>query len=156
MPLLAGHTAAVQRSAARRPYADLVADVRGGPPRWSAFAVPAVDKLLNTTEYFVHHEDVRRAQPGGSRASCPTRCRTGCGRPSRAGRGSRSAADFGVVLARPDGETVIASSGDPVAVLTGEPPELLLYLFGRRDHARVELTGPQATLRCLAGTALDV
>ena len=27
-------------------------------------AVPTVDQLFNTLEYFVHHEDIRRADPG--------------------------------------------------------------------------------------------
>ena len=58
---------------------------------------------------------------------------------------------FGVTLTRPGGETVVATSGEPMAVLTGEPAELLLYLFGRRDHARVRLSGPPEALEQLAG-----
>jgi hypothetical protein len=41
-------------------------------------------------------------------------------------------------------------------VLTGEPQELLLYLFGRKEHADVTLTGPKAARRCLTDTDLDV
>jgi hypothetical protein len=29
-------------------------------------------------------------------------------------------------------------------VLAGEPAELLLFLFGRQAHARVDLTGPES------------
>ncbi len=61
---LAGWTAKVQADVASRDYADLVADVRNGPPRWSFQALPPVDGETNTIEYFVHHEDVIRAQPG--------------------------------------------------------------------------------------------
>ena len=43
-----------------------------------------------------------------------------------------------------------------MAVLTGEPAELLLYLFGRRDHAKVSLSGPPEALEQLAGARLDV
>ena len=50
----------------------------------------------------------------------------------------------------------IGPRGDPAAVLTGEPQELLLYLFGRKEHAVVELTGPKAARRCLGDTDLDV
>ena len=41
------------------------------PGRLSPFALPGVDKLLNTTEYVVHHEDVRRAQPGWEPRALP-------------------------------------------------------------------------------------
>jgi uncharacterized protein (TIGR03085 family) len=148
---------AVQKSAARRPYADLVADVRSGPPPWSPFAVPAVDKLFNTTEFFVHHEDVRRAQPGSKPRVLSDRVQDALWQAVRGrARLAFRSVDCGVVLARPDGDSVIARSGDPAAVLTGEPQELLLYLFGRKEHAVVELTGPKAARRCLAGTDLDV
>ena len=38
--------------------------VRTGPPRWSPAALEPVDRLANTVEFFVHHEDVRRAPDG--------------------------------------------------------------------------------------------
>ena len=47
---------------ARWPYAELVDKVRNGPARFSVFAIPGVDEGANTIEYFVHHEDVRRAR----------------------------------------------------------------------------------------------
>jgi uncharacterized protein (TIGR03085 family) len=156
-PPLAGHLASVQRSYARRPYADLVAMVRAGAPRWSAFRWSMVDRLLNTTEYFVHHEDVRRAQPGWVPRALPAAVQDGLwtavkGRSALTFRGT----DFGVTLARPDGQTHVATDGAPMVVLTGEPAELLLYLFGRREHAVVEAVGPAAALADLAGTSLDV
>ena len=56
-----------QRSAnrlAEQDFSALVERVRNGPPKWSPMAIPKVDQLLNTLEYFVHHEDIRRATPG--------------------------------------------------------------------------------------------
>jgi uncharacterized protein (TIGR03085 family) len=154
---LAGHTESVLRSYARRPYAELVAKVRDGAPRWSVFGWSMMDKLLNTTEYFVHHEDVRRAQPGWEPRELPAAVQDGLwqavkGRAALSFRGT----DFGVTLTRPDGESIVATAGEPMAVLTGEPAELLLYLFGRRGHAQVEASGPPEALDQLAGTALDV
>ena len=35
-----------------------------GPPRLSPWRIDAVDRLINTVEYFVHHEDIRRAPTG--------------------------------------------------------------------------------------------
>jgi hypothetical protein len=62
----------------------------------------------------------------------------------------------GVVLARPDGDSITVRSGHPTAVLTGEPQELLLYLFGRKKHARVDITGPKEARRCLGETDLEI
>jgi uncharacterized protein (TIGR03085 family) len=154
---LAGHTESVQRSYAQRPYAELVQQLRDGPPLWSAFSWPGAERLFNTTEYFVHHEDVRRAQPGWEPRELPASVQGGLWQAVK-GRAKLSfgRTSFGVTLARPDGESVMATTGEPTAVLTGEPAELLLYLFGRRDHARVDLTGPPEALDQLAGTALDV
>ncbi len=56
-----------QRSAnrlAEQDFSALVERVRNGPPKWSPMAIPKVDQLLNSLEYFVHHEDIRRADPG--------------------------------------------------------------------------------------------
>ena len=62
---LAGYTARVQRKIAERtPYDQLVQAVREGPPRLSMFGLPGMDERANLVEYFVHHEDVRRAAPG--------------------------------------------------------------------------------------------
>jgi hypothetical protein len=62
---LAGYTArALQRLARRASFAELVQAFRTGPPRFSPFALPRMDQMANTVEYFVHHEDVRRAAEG--------------------------------------------------------------------------------------------
>src|SRR3954466_10257607 len=45
-------------------YADVVAQVRAGAPRWSPMGWPGLGPLFNTTEFVIHHEDVRRARPG--------------------------------------------------------------------------------------------
>src|SRR3954465_13720223 len=47
-------------------YADRVGPPRSGPPVWSPMAWPGVTGALNTTEFAIHHEDVRRAQPDWS------------------------------------------------------------------------------------------
>jgi uncharacterized protein (TIGR03085 family) len=154
---LAGHTESVRLSYAHRTYGELVQQVRNGAPLWSAFRWPGVDRLVNTTEYFIHHEDVRRAVPGWETRELPAKVADGLWEAVK-GRAKLSfhGTTFGVTLARPDGASILATSGDPMAVLTGEPAELLLYLFGRRDHARVDLSGAPEALDQLAGTALDV
>ena len=48
------------------------------------------------------------------------------------------------------------SPGEPAATVSGEPLELLLYTFGRRDHALVEVGGDPEAVAALAATSLDV
>src|SRR5262245_57745902 len=61
---LAGYTRRVQDSLAAKPWAELVDLVRSGPPVCWPTAIDAVDEAINTAEFFVHHEDARRGQPG--------------------------------------------------------------------------------------------
>ena len=43
------------------------------------------------------------------------------------------------------GETIYLGGGGKPVVLTGAPSEIALFLFGRRDHSEVELSGdPEA------------
>lgn len=147
----ARHSERVRASYAERPYDELVELVRSGPPRWSPFALPKVEAAGNTAEFFVHHEDVRRAQGGWAprpllRAQQDELWRALVVRAKLVMRG----VSCGVRLQRSDigaaetgGETAItARSGQPVAVVTGEPQEQLLFVYGRRAHARVKISGP--------------
>ncbi|MFL6095053.1 MAG: maleylpyruvate isomerase family mycothiol-dependent enzyme, partial [Blastococcus sp.] len=52
-------------------FADVVGRLRAGPPAWSPLAWPPVNRMLNTTEFAIHHEDVRRAQPDWSPRQLP-------------------------------------------------------------------------------------
>src|SRR5690349_13590349 len=51
-----------EESLARRDFADLVKDLRHGPPLLSPFSVPKLGGIANIAEFFVHHDDIRRAQ----------------------------------------------------------------------------------------------
>ncbi len=63
-PRFAGYTDKIQaRLAKADEYDVLVRKVREGAPFWSPTRLGAVDRLANTAEFFVHLEDVRRAQP---------------------------------------------------------------------------------------------
>src|SRR5437879_4174051 len=121
---LAGWTERVRRGELAKPYEELVAELRGGPPRWSVFGLPATDALLNTVEFFVHHEDVRRAQPGWEpRELSPAfeedlwrRLRPSAPRLLRRVR-------VGIQLHRPDGLTAQARAGSPRVDLVGPASE---------------------------------
>ena len=121
------------------PYADVVARVRSGPPSWSPLAWPPVARALNVSEFAIHHEDVRRAQPDWaprelSRADQDTIW-------SAASLYARRAAGRrGLVLRRTDVPGEEKRLGAAGRTVEGEPMELLLWAAGRRDVARVSVT----------------
>jgi uncharacterized protein (TIGR03085 family) len=121
------------------PYPELVGRVRSGPPAWSPVRLPVIDRLLNTSEFVIHHEDVRRAQPDWKPRALPlpdqdelwaavTRFARAVRRP--------------LVLRRSDATGVEVRAGGSAAnrVVTGEPLEILLWLSGRRSVARVDVS----------------
>ncbi|WP_309117741.1 TIGR03085 family metal-binding protein [Saccharothrix sp.] len=136
---LAAHTQKVQDAYAAKPWDDLVDLVRSGPPAWSPYAL--LDDVLNTVEYFVHHEDVRRAADDWTPRSPDPR------RDAALWKGLRGVAKLtyrnspvGVVLRRPDGESVTVKSGPNPVILTGHVSELLMHAFGRA-RAEVDYDG---------------
>lgn len=141
---LAGYTARVQRGVAQRPWPDLVEQVRSGPPRWSPMRLPALDEKANGVEFFVHHEDVRRARPGWTpRPDDPHRADQLWQLLAGLARLCYRKSPVGVVLRRPDGERHIARGADRSVTVIGVPEELVLHAYGR-DEAVVEFEGDQA------------
>lgn len=144
LPFLAGYTASVQERLKRRhPYPELVGLVREGAPRWSPYGlVPGLDAIVNTLELFVHHEDVRRAQEGWEPRDLPADLQeTFWKRLRGTARMLLRGSPVGVVLRRPDGARTAGKMAEPAVVVTGEPAELLLFVFGRQEHARVAYDG---------------
>lgn len=129
---------------AAKPYEELIQLIRTGPPRFSPFQLKQVDEVANTVEFYVHTEDVRRAQPDWTpRELDPVFQDTLWSRLERTARMVGRKAPTGVVLRRPDGQTAVAHRGTPVVTVTGEPSELLLFVYGRQSAAKVELDGDE-------------
>ena len=154
---LAGWTDAVRRRAKATPYPELVDKVRSGPPLLSMFALPGADSATNTVEFYVHHEDVRRASGDWAPRELTA------AQQDELWRRLRAAAKLlfrrcpvGVVLRRPTGETATARPGTPAVTVTGEPGELLLFGYGRGAHARVAIEGDAEARRLLADSPLGV
>jgi uncharacterized protein (TIGR03085 family) len=159
---LAAHTRSLQhRLAARTPYPRLVQTFRGGPPRYSLFALPGADERANVVEYFVHHEDVRRAQPGweprkidpGLTEVLWLRLRMARFVLRKAPVGVELARDDPAEPARPGGPRVriTAKARTPVVTVTGPPAELTLWALGRTAAARVRLDGGEEAIAALSG-----
>ncbi|MEV4868698.1 TIGR03085 family metal-binding protein [Streptomyces syringium] len=139
---LAARLERVQAEFAAKPYEELLQLIRTGPPRLSPYALKQVDEAANTVEFYIHTEDVRRAQPEWTpRVLDPVFSDALWSRVERMARMLGRRSPVGLVLRRPDGRTAVAHRGTPVVTVTGEPGELTLFAFGRQDAARVELEG---------------
>ena len=174
---LAGYTARVQQRIRQRiPFPDLVRIIRSGPPRLSVMALPGMDERVNAVEFFVHHEDVRRAADGWEpRALGSGESDMLWGR-LRMARFMLRKAPVGVELARDDvgpaadntaadntaadntaadntggaSYRITARNATPAVTVVGSPAELTLWVMGRRAAARVRMDGIQAAVTKLA------
>ncbi|WP_090073873.1 TIGR03085 family metal-binding protein [Lentzea flaviverrucosa] len=142
LPVFTKWTEKVQGDYAHKAWSELLDLVRM-PPFW----VKPIDELVNTGEYFVHHEDVRRAQAGWEPRPYDARREATLWKllPFTARMTYRSS-PVGVTLVRPDGEHVVAKQGANGVVITGEVAELVMLAFGR-DEARVEYSGDADAVR---------
>ncbi len=158
VPPLAGLTDRETRRLGRQDFTVLVERLRNGPPAWSFYALPKVEPLLNTLEYFIHHEDIRRAQPTWEPRDLGDRRQDALWRAIRvAGKGLVRSSDVGVVIERSDtGDRVVLKAGEPAAVVRGLPAEVALFLFGRKRQARAELGGPDEAVAELRGSDLGL
>ncbi|MFE2887613.1 TIGR03085 family metal-binding protein [Streptomyces graminifolii] len=136
-----------------KPYEELIQLIRTGPPRFSPFQLKQLDEASNTVEFYVHTEDVRRAQEGWTpRELDPVFQDALWSRLERMARLMGRTAPTGLVLRRPDGQTAVAHKGAPVVTVTGEPSELLMFAHGRQSAAKVELDGDENAIAKVQAT----
>lgn len=155
VPALAGWTDRVRKQAKTRGLERLVKDIRSGPPPWSPMRW--ADEAVNGMEYFIHHEDIRRAQPGWEPRDLPADLDAELWK--RVASGAKLAvrrAPVGVVLERPDGTSVVARSGEPSVAVVGAPSEIALFTSGRQSAARVEMRGDEEAVERLRQARLGV
>ncbi len=152
-----------QRSARRLADSDfvtLVERVRNGPPPWSPTALPPVDRVVNTLEFLVHHEDIRRAAPGWAPRELTDRERRIVFKAaSVAGKGLVRPVGVPVEICWRDGSrqrTAVLRKGDDPVVVDGDPAELTMFLFGRAQHTGLSFTGPPAAVEVLTAGRLGV
>jgi uncharacterized protein (TIGR03085 family) len=131
-------------------YSTLLAMIRSGPPR-GFFRIRWVRRGPNLNEFFVHHEDVRRANGLEPRtngtALDEALWRNLAFAPWLLARRLRG---VGLELAWAGTTRVLrARRGTPAVRVTGPPGELLLFLFGRRGAADVAVSGPGAAVEAV-------
>ncbi|MFY1577734.1 TIGR03085 family metal-binding protein [Verrucosispora sp. WMMD703] len=144
LPPLSGHAERVRRQVAALDWTELLAQVRR-PPLWSPVSNPLTDELTNTLEFFIHHEDVRRARAGWQPRELPVGLERGLWRRvSTLGRMALRRFPAQVLVQAPGhGEVATGRGGEPLR-LVGTPGELALFLSGRQRAARVQLDGAPA------------
>jgi uncharacterized protein (TIGR03085 family) len=145
---------AIDNLVAKQPYAQIVAAVDSGPswrdarlplPIAPIWALPPVREKANLIEYLVHHEDVRRAQPGWTPRDLPAELVAEIWRRLPVSiRLTMRRVPVGMALAWPGHRQVLtprAKRHGAQVTVTGHPVELLLFAFGRRTVAQVQLEG---------------
>ncbi|WP_018160836.1 TIGR03085 family metal-binding protein [Smaragdicoccus niigatensis] len=147
---LAAYTERIRKGYTEKPFDELLEDIRTGPPVWWMGKGP--DRLFNTSEMFVHHEDVRR---GGNRwesrhlsdrdeASLWVIVRNVAPQTFRS-------APVSVVLVTDMGKRLVAKkSGKRTVTITGAPSEILLLAFGRKA-VNVTAEGDEADVAAVLG-----
>jgi uncharacterized protein (TIGR03085 family) len=142
---LAGYTARVQQQYLDRySYPALIAMFQAGPPSLSPFAIPGADQAANTVEYFVHHEDVRRAAPDWTERELTDGLQEALWKRLKGARMFLRGAPTGIALVREPGgraENVIEVGPAPRVEVIGSPAELTMWCLGRARAAHVTLRG---------------
>jgi uncharacterized protein (TIGR03085 family) len=151
---LAAYTERVRvNTRAGRGWEELVSLLRSGPPA----PLKLVDEPFNTIEFFVHHEDVRRAvQDWQPRKLEPDLERALWGRLKGIGRLVTRKSPVGVAIEAPGFGHASLRGGSPLVVLRGEPGELVLTAFGRGAHARVDYQGDEVSMERLKHAGLGL
>ena len=164
---LARYTARSQRKLTGSvPYPMLVETIRSGPPRFSLFGIPGADGKLNFAEYFVHHEDVRRAQPDWEPRDLDDGLTEAIWSQLSQARLMLRKVPVGIEFARDDigqrteqrteqrtddqrAVRMTVRPRTPMVTVIGPPAELLMWAFGRGTAARVRLDGAEADVAAL-------
>jgi uncharacterized protein (TIGR03085 family) len=148
IPALADYTARVQNQVAAETDWDALLDkIASGPPTLSPFKL--LDAVVNVSEMFIHHEDVRRAVSGWEPRELDAGTTAALARqvPLMA-RMALSKVPGHLSLRTTEGKTLATVGRGADVVITGEPGELLMFVSGR-DEAQVTFTGDDDAVRAV-------
>jgi len=158
LPIVGGYAKNAVRAIRKQPWPDLVEAVREGPPIYSPTALGPIDELVNLIEFFIHHEDVRRAAPQWEPRELPRAEEQAIWTAlTRASRLMFRRSRVGVELISPYGRNrakPVTPQGD--VALDGLPSELVLAAYGRRAHARIEEVGSADAISALWASKLGL
>ena len=150
------HGEKVRLEFAAKPWEELVELVRNGPPKFSPLGPAAIDRLANTMEYFIHHEDVRRTNGMGPRDLYPELEDQLWDVVRRMSKLTMRKAPCGVTLRSTGGRTVVANGAVPRVGVRGPVGELALFVYGRQAAAQVELLGSDDDVAALRAASFGI
>jgi uncharacterized protein (TIGR03085 family) len=150
-PPLAGYTDKVRcRVRDRTPWEELVETVRSGPP----LLLRPFDEPMNTVEFFIHNEDVRRAQDDWEpRLISPDLADALWARVGPGGMAKKVPATIRITS---PGRTDKERGSGPLLTLSGDPGELTMFGAGRQGAARVEISGDETLAAQLRAAPLGI
>jgi uncharacterized protein (TIGR03085 family) len=133
IPALAARTERVMKSVeAGSSYPALIEQLRDGPPMWSPWAIPVLGDRGNTAEFYIHHEDVRRAQHDWEPRPIDAHREEALWKVLHLGaRFFYRQSPVGVVLHVTGQRETVAHKGNPAVTLVGQASEIVLHAFGR-------------------------
>ena len=150
---LSSYTERVMASALRTiGYEEILRRMRHVPVH---LRIGSLDTAINTVEYFVHTEDVRRPNAMAARDMPDDFERTIWRRLSKQARLSFRRVKAEVTLVPTIGEPVTFGSGERLEV-HGRPTELMLLAFNRKDAAKVDLMGSTSAVEKLQSATLGL
>lgn len=123
-------------------WSELVSQVEK-PSMLSPARLGPVDKRINTAEFFVHHEDVRRAQDTWHRRQLLQEEENDLwGTLKLMGKPLLRSQDDSVLLVANGYGSISGGRAktSAVRIVRGTPSELLLWAFGRREQAEVAIS----------------
>ena len=144
VPALAQRTERAMAAKAARPFADMVTAFRSGPPMWAVpWSIPVIGDLANLFEFFVHHEDIRRARPDWlPRPDDAVRDDALWSGLKLMGRVLFRKSPVGVTLRASGRKDLVAHKAPRGVLVVGVPSEITLVAFGRPTSlARVVVQG---------------
>ena len=157
LPAASSWTERAMAAMRRRPWTAQLDEFRAGPPLWNPMGWGPLDRLTNSVEMFVHHEDALRGGEDWSARELdePTRAAVTELLRSPVLRSAWRAAPGGVTVRLTDGPTeqVLAlRSGPDVVEITGGVADVVLWAAGRR-HVEVALDGPPDAVAALTSAS---
>jgi len=150
-PPLAGYTDKVRRAVRdRTPWEKLVETVRRGPP----LLLRPFDGPMNTVEFFIHVEDVRRARDGWEPRRISQELADALW--ARVGPGGMAKKVPATIVITSPGRADKQRGTGPRLTLAGDPAELTMFGAGRQRAARVEISGDAGLAAQLRAASLGV
>ncbi len=151
---LSGLTDRAMAGLAHEPFKKLVKRLRRPSP---LLLLPGADALVNSVEFFVHHEDLRRARTDWTPREIGAGASSLLWQATRVlGPGLVRPAGVPVRLVRAGtGATATLRRGDDPVVVTGVPAELVLMLYNRPTEGLV-YDGPADRVDALRAADLGI